>query len=82
MLPQEIYELKPTNGQKSFYKKAIVKVYSDGTKVLQSYQTDVIRQNADGTFTRLWDDWTATTGNHISSFSGLNKKEYLALELN
>ena len=74
------YELEPTGRQKSFYGKAHVKVYADGSEVLRSYETDVLKCNPNGTYIRLWDDWSATTGRHIKAFSGMNKKEYDALE--
>lgn len=74
------YELEPTSGQKSFYRKAYVKVYEDGSEVLRSYDTDVLKRESDGTYIRLWDDWSATTGRHIKAFSGMNKKEYEAVE--
>ena len=32
------FALQPNDSHKSFYNKAIVKVYSDGTQILQSYQ--------------------------------------------
>lgn len=35
-----------------------------------------------GNVIRLWDVWSATTGRHIASFCGLNKKEFLNLPLN
>lgn len=69
------YELNPTDSRKSFYGKAIVKVMDDGTEILQSYQTDVIKRTPDGKLKRLWGGWSATTGRHISAFCGLNKKE-------
>lgn len=74
-----IYELTPTNGQKSFYGKAIVKVEDDGTKILESYRTPIIKELASGELIRLYDGWTPTTGKHIKSFCGLNKKEYMSL---
>ena len=73
------YYLVPTTSQKSFYGKAIVKVYSDDSQVLQSYQTDVLQRNPNGTLKRLWFGWSATTGRHIKAFAGLNKKEFEAL---
>ena len=74
-----MYELMPTNHQKSFYGKAYVIVNDDGTSTLISYNTPVIRQNADGSYTRLWCGWSATTGKHIRSFCGMSKAEYTAL---
>lgn len=74
-----IYELRPTNGQKSFYGKAIVKINDDGSETLYSYDTPIIRRNADGELVKLWDEWTATTGKHIKAFCGLNKAGYMEL---
>lgn len=78
----DIYILEPKDSRKSFYGKAKVKIYSDNTKVLQSYNTDVAKIDANGNVIRLWSGWSATTGRHIASFCGLNKKEYLNLPLN
>lgn len=74
-----IYELTPTNGQKNFYGKAIVKVEDDGTEILESYRTPIIKKTASGELIRLYDEWTQTTGKHIKAFCGLNKKEYMNL---
>ena len=71
-----IYELKPTNGQKSFYGKALVKRNTDGSETLYSYRTPIIKQTSDGELVRLWDGWSATTGSHIKAFCGLSKAEY------
>lgn len=76
-----VCDLIPNDNHKSFYGKAKVKIYSDNTKVLQSYNTDVAKIDANGNVIRLWDNWTATTGRHIKAFCGLNKKEYLELPL-
>lgn len=62
-----IYELEPVNSQKSFYGKA--QVHEDrGVRTLFSYGTPVASINVSGVFTRLWDDWSATTGKHIKAF--------------
>lgn len=83
-----IHALEPKHDRaKSFYNKARVIINDDGTKVLRSYETDVIRKNADGTFSRLWNDWSATTGRHINEFikqetgHGLNKAEWEKMEV-
>lgn len=76
-----IYELKPTTKQKSFYGKATVIVLSDGTQFLKSYETIVLKRKPDGELVRTWNGWSATTGKHIAAFAGINKKEYLALPL-
>jgi hypothetical protein len=74
------YELTPTNNQASFYGKAKVVVADDGSETLYSYDTPIIRRTAGGELERLWfDDWTATTGRHIKSFCGLNKKQFMEL---
>ena len=75
-----IYELKPTTSQKSFYGKAIVKVDDDGSETLYSYKTPIIKKLCGGTYKKLWDGWTATTGKHIRSFCGLSKSEFIGLE--
>ena len=74
-----LYELIPTNGRKSFNHKAIVEVLDNGDKVLYSYNTPVIRKAFDGSLHRLYSGWSATTGNHIKSFCGLDKKQFEAL---
>lgn len=76
-----IYELKPTTNQKSFYGKAQVIVSSDGTEFLKSYETIVLKRKPDGELVRTWQGWSATTGKHIAAFAGIDKKQYLALPL-
>lgn len=81
-------ELKPTNNQKSFYGKAIVKTTDDGTEILYSYGVLIMRKYTNGVMTRSWngtiegtDRWSATTGRHIKAFCGLNKKQYMELAI-
>ena len=75
----EIYELIPTNSQKSFTKSDSY-YHDEGTETLISYDTPIIERTADGKLNRLWfSDWTATTGRHIKSFCGLNKKQFMEL---
>ncbi len=75
-----IYELTPTNNQASFYGKAKIVIDDDGAETLISYDTPIIKRTVDGKLSRLWfDGWTATTGRHIKSFCGLNKKQFMAL---
>lgn len=73
-------ELIPNNGRKSFYGKAIVDTLDDGSQVLYSYNTPIIKKYPNGELKRLYDGWSATTGNHIKSFCGLDKKGFLNLE--
>ena len=77
----KVYELQPIGSVKSFYRKAFVVVDDDGSETLQSYQTKVIRKDADGTLHRLWSGWSATTGRHIYAFCGIRKKEWDKMEI-
>ena len=73
------YELKPTDGRKSFYGKAVVTIDEDGTETLSSYNTPIIKRTVSGELVKLWDGWTSTTGRHIKAFCGLNKAQYMSL---
>ena len=77
----KIYELRPIDGRKSFYGKAVVKIDPDNTETLYSYSTPIIKRLASGDLVRLWDGWTATTGRHIKAFCGLNKAAFEKLEI-
>lgn len=77
------YELKAMHdGRKSFYGKATVMEYRTGEKILRSYDTDVARITADGSFLRTWTGWSATTARHVNEFrvqngfTSLSKKEW------
>ena len=74
-----VFELKPTDGRKSFYGKAIVIRHQDGTETLYSYDTAIIDRTPAGELIPRWYGWTVTTGRHIAAFCGLNKKEYFQL---
>ena len=74
-----IYELRPTDGRKSFGGKALVIECEDGTEILQSYQTQMVKRKPDGKLVRLSNFWSATTGRHIKSFCNCNKAEFLNL---
>lgn len=73
------YELRPPDGRKSFYGKAIVTIDEDGTETLSSYNTPIIKRMVSGELVKLWDGWTSTTGRHIKAFCGLNKAQYMSL---
>lgn len=76
--------LKPTYGQKSFYGKAHT-FEKDGKIYLRSYETIVAVIDNSGKFHRLWDNYSATTQNHINSFretlglKRISKKEWVAM---
>ena len=55
--------------------------------VLVSYKTTVASIGGDGSFHRLWDGWSATTGRHVNAFrqshgmGKISKSEWLKLEV-
>lgn len=75
----KIYDLIPTDGRKSFYSKAQVIQYDDGSETLTSYNTPIIKRDASGKLTRLYQGWSQTTGRHIKAFCGLDKAGFMAL---
>ena len=75
----KMYELIPTNGRKSFYGKAKVVIEDDGSETLYSYNIPIITRKPNGEYIKLYNGWTATTGTHIKSFCGMNKKEFIEL---
>lgn len=76
----KMYELIPTNGRKSFYGKAKVLI-ENSSETLYSYDTPIIRRDADGTLTPLYfgEKYGTTTASHVKSFCGLSKKDYMKL---
>lgn len=78
----KIYDLKPTDGRKSFYGKATVRIENDGAETLLSYNTPIIKRTLTGEFTRLCNGWSETTGRHVSAFCGMNKAEFMRLPYN
>jgi hypothetical protein len=71
--------LIPTDSHKSFYGKAEVITLKNGTRLLLSYSTIVAGITKSGKAFRSWCGWSATTGRHIKSFMGMNKKEWESL---
>lgn len=65
----EEYYLMPGDGRKSFYNKALVKVWDDGCRELYSYNTLVMTEK-DGKYVRSWGGYSATTMRHVRSFMG------------
>ena len=80
-LYENMYDLIPANGRKSFYGKARVSVNKDGSKVLYSYGYPIAKMEKDKIY-RLCDEdaMSMTTCTHVLSFCGLHKKEFLKLE--
>lgn len=78
MYDTEFY-LTPNTEQKSFYKKAMVKVFCwDKMVVLYSYNTQIMRYDTSAKkVQRLWFGYSATTQKHINAFLDLiGKSEY------
>ena len=75
------YELKPIDGRKSFYGKAVVQVDGSGKETLYSYGTKIADKDPEGNITRFWAGWSQTTGRHIKAFCGMNKGEFESLPL-
>ena len=73
-------ELTPCDSHKSFYGKAEVIVLKNGTRLLRSFSTIVAGITKTGKCFRSWCGWSATTGRHIKSFMGMNKKEWESLQ--
>lgn len=64
-----VVELHPVyDGRKSFYRKAYVLTYADGSKFLKSYQTIVCSIDPAGGVHRHWDGYSATTSRHVHDF--------------
>lgn len=80
-----IYELYPYNCQKSFYGKAKV-IETETGRYLLSYETIICKLSKNGTFTKYWDEYSATTMKHIQAFMSFvfwpygGKKWWLELE--
>ena len=89
-LKRNFFYKKTRNAQN--YRKNAFWVELNGCKYLVSYQTVVAGIDSKGYFHKFWDDYSATTQNHINSFfnvfraynnmtgeeiTGLNKKEWI-----
>ena len=82
---ENVRELQPNNGRKSFYGKALVERKENGNEVLYSYNTPIIERTAKGDLIPLVavQDvdcvMSKTTCTHLNSFCGLNKADYRKL---
>lgn len=85
---ENIRELEPNNGRKSFYGKALVETKSNGSEVLLSYNTPIIERTTKGELIPLVDVQDVdnvlsnTTCSHLKAFCGLNKADYRKLYKN
>lgn len=61
------YEVKR---QRLNYMNACVKYYDDGSEILQSYSTDVVKKTPDGKYVRLWAGWSPSTMKQVKTWCG------------
>ena len=52
------------------YMNAYVKRYDDGSEILQSYSTDVVKKTPDGKYIRLWAGWSPSTMKQVKAYCG------------
>ena len=52
------------------YMTAWIKYYDDGSQILQSYSTDVVKRTPDGKYIRLWHSWSPSTMNQVRAYCG------------
>ncbi len=50
--------------------QAWIKEYNDGTEILQSYQTDVVKRTPYGQYIRLWNGWSVSTSKQVFAWCG------------
>lgn len=63
------FELRPIDGRKSFYCKAVVIEKDNGDIDLKSYHT-VVCGIRNGRFIKFWNGYSVTTMRHINAFLG------------
>ena len=59
-----------TDKQRLRSMQAWIKTYADGTQILQSYNTDVVKRTPDGQYIRLWNSWSVTTSKQVRAWCG------------
>ncbi len=59
-----------TDKQRLRHMNAWIKTYADGTQILQSYNTDVVKRTPDGKYIRLWNCWSVTTSRQVRAWCG------------
>ena len=56
--------------QRLNYMNAYIKYYDDGSQILQSYNTDVVKRTSSGKYIRLWDGWSPSTMKQVKAYCG------------
>lgn len=64
-----------TNKEQLRYMQAWIKTYADGTQILQSYNTDVVKRTPNGEYIRLWNSWSVTTSKQVRAWCGENFRD-------
>ena len=76
-----LQHIKPRDSHKSFYSKAR-QVSNEAGELLISYDTPVAFKFADsGNIIRLWDKWSATTGRHLRAWHGIDKAQWMSMQV-
>lgn len=52
------------------YMRAWIKYYDDGSQILQSYNTDVVKRTPSGKYIRLWKSWSPSTMKQVKAYCG------------
>ena len=65
------FNLIPNDSHKSFYGKARVTEFDNGSAILTSYETVVCSVDTSGNFHRHWGGYSATTMRHVNAFLAL-----------
>ena len=54
--------------QRLNYMQAWIKKYDDGSEILMSYNTDVVKKTPDGRYIRLWSLWSSSTSKQVRAY--------------
>lgn len=52
------------------YMNAYIKYYDDGSQILVSYSTEVVKRMPDGKYIRLWTGWSPSTMKQVRAYCG------------
>lgn len=56
------------NKKRLNFMHAFIKYYDDGSEILQSYSTDVVKKTPDGKYIRLWTGWSPSTMKQVRAY--------------
>ncbi len=52
------------------YMQAWIKYYDDGSQILMSYSTDVVKRTPAGKYIRFWHSWSSSTMKQVKAYCG------------